>query len=148
VADAGIRWNDLEIAEGFLAPAEEGVAFDVALEFEFGIETEGVARAELIDLDGVIDDEFGGEKRINALGIAAHFLNGFAHRGEIDDGRDAGKVLQEDPGGHEGDFFLHGVWLPGGESGDVVFVDEAAFFAAQEIFKEDAQGERKLSEFG
>ena len=94
VADAGVRRDDLEIAEGFLSPAEEDVALDVALEFEFGVETEGAGAAEIVHLDGVIDHEFGGEKRIDALGIAAHSLHGFAHGGEIHDGGDAGEILQ------------------------------------------------------
>ncbi len=56
VADSGIRWDDFEIFEGGLAPAEKSVTLDIALKFEFGVETEGVGVAELVDLNGMIDD--------------------------------------------------------------------------------------------
>src|SRR5208283_5961112 len=42
VTYARIGWHDLEIAEGGLPPAQEGIALDVALEFEFRVHAEGV----------------------------------------------------------------------------------------------------------
>ena len=39
--DAGVRRHDLEIAERFLAPAQEDVAFAVALKFQVGVGAEG-----------------------------------------------------------------------------------------------------------
>jgi hypothetical protein len=60
----------------------------------------------------VIDHELGGEERIDALGIPAHFLHRFAHRGEIDDGGNAGEILQQDACGHERDFFLRDAGSP------------------------------------
>ena len=56
VDDAGVGGDDGEIAESGLAPAEEGVALFVALEFEQGVHVEGVGGAEFVDLDGVVDD--------------------------------------------------------------------------------------------
>ena len=148
VADAGVGRNDFEILEGGLAPAQESVALDVALEFEFGVEAEGVRGAELVDLHGVVDDQLGGEQRIDALGIAAHALHGIAHGGEIDDGGNAGEILQQDARGHEGDFFLRGVGSPSGESANVFGVNDAAVFKAQEIFEQNAERERQFGERG
>ena len=143
MADAGVWRNDFEIAEGVLSPAEELVALDVALKFELGVEAEGIEFTEAVDLDGVVDDEFGGKERIDALGIAAEFLHGFAHGGEVDDGRNAGEVLQEHAGGHESSFFLRAVGSPLGEGANIVGMDEAAVFAAEEIFEKDTKRKGK-----
>ena len=42
MADAGVWRDDFEILKGGLAPAEKGVALDVALKFEFGVQAEGI----------------------------------------------------------------------------------------------------------
>jgi hypothetical protein len=80
VTDSGARWNDLEILKRSLAPAQKSIALDVALKFQFGVESERVDVAEIVHLHGVVDDQFRREKRINPLGIAAHFYERFAHR--------------------------------------------------------------------
>ena len=103
VADAHAGRDGGEVVEGGLAPLEEGVALAVALELERGVEVVGVGGAELVDLDGVVDDQLGGLQRVDLFGVAAEGLHGVAHGGEIDDGGDAGEVLHEDAGGHVGD---------------------------------------------
>ncbi len=57
--DAGIGWNNGQIAKGGLAPAQECVALFVAYEFQLGVEQKRLRRAKFIDLHGVIDDQFG-----------------------------------------------------------------------------------------
>ncbi len=146
VADAGVRRNDFEIFEGGLAPAEKGVALDIALKLQLGVETESIGVAEFIDLHGMVDDQLGGEEWIDARGIAAHALDGFAHGGEINHGGNAGEVLQQNACGHEGDFFLYSVGSPTGERANVFGANEAAIFAAQKIFQQDAKGKRQLRE--
>ena len=71
VADAHAGRHGGEVVEGGLAPFEEGVALAVALEFERGVEVVGVDGAELIDLDGVVDDQLGGLERVDLLRVAA-----------------------------------------------------------------------------
>ena len=93
MADAGVWRDDFEIAERVLSPAEKLVALDVALEFQFGVEAERIGLAEAVHLNGVIDHQFGREERIDALGIAAEFLHGFAHGGQVDDRGHAGEIL-------------------------------------------------------
>ena len=147
MADAHAGRHGGEVAEGGLAPLEEGVALAVALELEGGVEVVGAGGAELIDLDGVVDDELGGLERVDALGVAAEGLHGVAHGGEIDDGGDAGEVLHEDAGRHVGDLAGGlGVGVPVGEELDVVGGDAAAVFVAEEIFEKDAQGEGQAGE--
>jgi hypothetical protein len=60
VADARVGRDHAEVVERGLAPAQELVALAVALELELGVPLEGVAQAELVDLDRVVDHELGG----------------------------------------------------------------------------------------
>ncbi len=104
VNDAGVGRNDGEVLERRLSPAQEGVAFFVALKFQLGIELKRLRRAELIDLHGVIDHQLRGLQRIDQPGIAAQRLHGIAHGGEIDHRGHAGEILQQHAAGHERDF--------------------------------------------
>ena len=53
-------------AERRLRPAEQLVALAVALVLALDVEGERVARAEAVDLDGVVDDEIGRDERVDA----------------------------------------------------------------------------------
>ena len=89
-----------------------------------------------------------GKSGLMRLGLPPIFFHRFAHGGEVDDGGDTGKVLQQNAGGHEGDFFLRAVGSPRAESLDVFGTDEAIVFEAEKILEEYAQGERKGRELG
>ena len=120
VHDPRVGRHHREVVEGALSPAQEGVALLVALELALGIETEGVARTEGIDLDGVVDHELGRRERIDLGGVAAHLGHRVAHRGKVDHGGHAGEVLHQHPCRGEGDLLarlrLH---IPAGERLDV-----------------------------
>ena len=148
VADAGVGRHHFEIVKCRLAPAEKRVALDVALKFQFGVEAESVDAAEVVHLHGMIDDQFRGQQRIDAFGIAAHALHALTHGGQIDDGGNAGEILQQNARGHEGNFFFRRSRLPVGERLNIGSVDEAAVFEAQKIFEQNAERERKLGEIG
>src|SRR5690606_925608 len=60
VHDPGVRRHDPEVLERFLAPAEEGVAFLVALELDLVVQVERICRAVAVDLHGVVNDQFRG----------------------------------------------------------------------------------------
>ena len=110
----------------------------VALKLQVGVGAEGQRVAEIIDLHGMIDDQFGGQQRIDALRVAAHLHHGVAHGGQIDDGRHAGEVLQQDAGRHEGDFLAGlGFRLPVGQRFDVLGAHGQAVLAAEQVFEED-----------
>ena len=96
----------------------------------------------------MVDDQFGGEERIDALGIAAHALHGFAHGGEIDDRGNAGEILQQNARGHEGNFFFRSAGPPACQRANVFGMNETAVFAAQQIFEQNAQGKGQLGEVG
>jgi len=86
----------------------------------------------------MVDHQFGWEKRIDQPRIAAHALNGFAHRRQIDHGGHARKILQQDASRHERNFFLFGSWRPVREKLNVLRMNEAPVLATQEIFQQDA----------
>ena len=129
--DAGIGRDDAKILERGLAPTQESVALLVALKFEEGIEIEGARSAELVDLNGVVDDEVGGDERIGEFGIGAHGSEGVAHGGEVDNAGHAGEILEKDAGGAEIDFFRRAAGVPFRYVFDVGVTDGAAFFRAQ-----------------
>ena len=143
MADAGVRRDDLEILQGLLSPAQEGVALDVALHFETGVEGESVRGAEFVHLHGMVDDQLGGEQGIDFLRIAAELADGVAHGGEVDDGGHAGEILQQHARGHEGNFFFAVGGVPGSQGGNVVGVDEAVVFVAKQVFEKHFQRKRQ-----
>jgi hypothetical protein len=63
VADAGAGRDDAEVLERALAPAEELVALAVALVLELDVLARRRRRGEVVDLDGVVDDEVDGGER-------------------------------------------------------------------------------------
>ena len=104
VDDAGVRRNDLEIAERRLAPAQERVALAVARELDRGVRRQRARLAVFVDLHGVVDDELGGSERIDTLRIATQTYDRVAHRREVDDAGHTGEVLQNDARRRERDF--------------------------------------------
>ena len=147
VADAHAGRDGGEVAEGRLAPLQEGVALAVALEFEQRVGVVGRGRAVLVHLHGVVDDELGGREGIDALGIAAQGLDGVAHGGQIDDGGNAGEVLHEHAGGHVGNLAAGlGLGVPVGEKLDVGGGDVDAIFAAEQVFEQNLEAEWQAAE--
>ena len=114
--DAGVRRDHLQVPEGRLAPAQEGVALPVSLELELCVPKHGEPRAKLVHLHGVVDHELGGKLRVDAGRVAAEVAHGIAHGSEVDDRRHAGEVLEQDPGRPEGDLVVRlGGRVPAGD---------------------------------
>ena len=141
VDDAGVRRHDLEVAESGLAPAQEGVAFAVALEFDLVVSRERADAAVVVHLHGMVDDQLGGVDRVDLLRIAAEFLHGLAHGGEIHHAGHAGEVLHDDARGREVDFIgRRRLRVPVEHRFDVVLRDVDAIFEAQQVFEQDLEG--------
>ncbi len=140
VHDPGLRRHDLEVAKGALPPAQEDVAFLVALILDVRVEAERVRGAEVIDLHGVIDHEFRWLQRIDLGRIAAHALHGVAHRRQIDDARHAGEVLQKDARDRECDLLVRlRLRVPLRERGNVVGTNVEAVLGAEQILKQNLE---------
>ena len=142
--DSGLRRHDLEVPEGLLAPAEEGVALLVSLELELGVPGEREPARELVDLHGMVDHELGRQQRVDASGSPPELAHRVAHRGEIDDGGNAREVLQKDAGGRERD-------LPAGlvprnprrDRLDVRCGHRIAVLEPEDVLEQDAQRVRE-----
>ena len=136
--DAGARRDDAEVAERLLAPAQEGVALAVPVVLHLDVVVERDAGAELIDLHGVVDHELGGLQRVDGLGLPAHRLDRFPHRGEIDHCGNAGEVLHQDAGRRERDLARRfGRGVPAGERLDVVRLDRETVLVAEQGLQQD-----------
>ena len=103
VDDPRARRDDLEVVEGALPPAQECVALAVALELELGVAEDREPVRELVDLHRVVDHELDREQRVDLPRVAAEIVHRVPHRGEVDDRRDAGEVLQQHASGRERD---------------------------------------------
>ena len=104
--DTGLRRNDIEIVESFLAPFEKLVALPVALELDLHVHVQRIGTVREVDLDGVVDDEIDRNERLDDLRLFAGVRSRRAHRSEVDEQRHAREVLQENAGDHERDLFL------------------------------------------
>ena len=106
VDDADARRDEAESFERLLAPFQKFVTLAVALEFHFHVEPQRLGRAGEIDLHRVIDHEIDRHERLDDFRIAAEPLHRAAHRGEIDNQRHAGEILQNDARDDEWDLLV------------------------------------------
>ena len=140
VHDAGTRGYHLEVVEGLLPPAQETVALQVALDFPVGIALQGLRIAIVIDHYRVVDDQLYRRQRVDLAGVAPQVHHGVAHHRQVDDGGHPGEVLQQYPGGHEGDFLAGlGSGVPVDQRGDVVRGDEVLRVVAQQVFQQQLE---------
>ena len=137
MADARARRHDAQPVERLLRPAQERVALGVALVLPLDVGGVGTLRAEQVDLHRVVDDQVGGDERVDLGRVAAVASHRRAHRRQVDDRRNAGEVLHQDAGGHERDVLRRGG--PGGERGDVVVGDVARAGAPQQVLEQDLE---------
>jgi hypothetical protein len=146
VADAGAGRHDAEPLERLLRPPKEGVPLAVPPILELDVALVRLGRAEEVDLHGVVDHEVDRDRGLDRHRVGAGALRGAAHRGEVDDGRDAGEVLHQHASWHERD--VVGGAGPPGERSDVVFGDVAGAAAPQQVLEEDQDGLREPREVG
>ena len=137
MADAGAGRHHGEIRKRALAPFEELVAFLVLLVFLDHVLAERLVVAEEVHDHRVVDHQIDRHQRIDLLGVAAERLHRIAHRREIDHRRHAGEILHQHARGAERDFMLELALLqPLRDRDDVVLLDGAAVFVAQQVFQQ------------
>jgi hypothetical protein len=144
VDDPDRRRDDPEVAEGLLAPPQEGVPLGIAGELDVDVLGQGVVAAEEIDLHRVVDHQIDRHQRIDLGRIAPQPLHRRPHRRQVDHAGHAGEVLQHDPGRLEGDLLggrLDGV--PGGQRPNVVLADGVAVAGPQESLENHPQRVRQ-----
>ena len=146
VADACAWGNSCEILERFGAPFEEVIALCVSLVFEAHVGFHRLRVAKFIDHDRVVDHEVDGHLRVNLGCVSAKRLDRIAHRGEVDDARDAGKVLKEHARRAVLDLFARdGIVLPIDDALDIFASNrEAAILKAQHVLQQHLHRNRQF----
>ncbi len=148
VHDADAGRDESESLESLLAPFEEFVALAVALEFHVHVQFQRDGGAGEVDLHRVIDDEINRHERLDDFRIAADARDRAAHRCEIDDERDAGEILQDDPCDHERDFLVSRLFgVPIRERFDVFALDFFAVAIAQDGLEHDSNADWQARDF-
>ena len=149
VNDAGSRRHHAEVAERLLAPAQELVAFAVALVFDVHVLLDRVSHAVLVDLHGMVDDHVGLDLRVDDLRVAAEILDRVAHGGEVHDAGHAGEVLHDHTRGRELDFMAGlGLRVPVQQRLDVFVRDVRAVDVAYQVLDEDLERVRQMVDAG
>ena len=88
----------------------------------------------------MVDHEVRRDQRVDPRRIAAQVRHRVAHHGQVDDGRDAGEVLEDHPRRHERDLGLGGrTGAPSREGLDILAADDPAAGVAEDVFEQDPQ---------
>ena len=146
VHDAGAGRDDAEAGEGVLAPAQELEALAVALELQLNVAGEGVRGAEEVGDHRVVDDQLGGDERVDLRRVAAERPHRLAHRGQVDDRGDAGQVLQDHPGRGELDLGV-GLRLCGSQPARASMCSAvmlSAVLVAEQVLEQHLQAVREV----
>jgi hypothetical protein len=147
VHDPGVGRDHAEVVERPLPPAKELVPFAIPLVIEIDVGGECLGAPEGVHLHRVVDHQLDRLERIDPARIASELRHGIPHGGEIYDRRHAGKILQQDPGGSEGDLAVRRArGRPARQSFDVVPGNGDAIFRAQQILQQDAQRVRQKAD--
>ena len=133
VDDAGAGRHHAEAVKRRGAPAQEAIAFAVALVLPVLVQLFRVGRAEVVDHHRVVDHQVDGVERVDLGGVGAEVVHGVAHGREIDHRGHAGEVLHYHPGGAEGDLVLHAAAVlgKGRHRADVLRLDGRPLVAQQ-----------------
>ena len=136
--------HHVEVLEGSLAPAQELVAFAVALELDGGVGGERQRAVVFVDLNRVVDDQVDRYLWIDGLWIATEPVHGAPQRRQIDHRRNPREVLQDDPGGFEGNLdLLRAGRIIGRQAADVVGRNREAILGAKQRLEQHLDGERQ-----
>ena len=143
VDDPGRRRNDLEVREPALAPAQERVPLAVPLELELGVApiANGVANSSTCT-------EWSITSSAGSCGLirsgAAEVGHRVPHRGEVDDRRHAGEVLEQHAPGRERDLLRRLRRRDPARDGlDVGRGDRDAVLVPEDVLEQDPQRVRE-----
>jgi len=109
------RYNS-EVRESLLAPAQEGIAFPVALKLYAGIQVQCIMAVEGIHLNRVIYDQINRRQGVDLLRVSTQVHHSLAHGSKIHHCRHPGKILQYYPRRSKRYFPVRlRLWIPVGQ---------------------------------
>lgn len=86
--------NNLEVVKGTSAPLEELEAFAITLEFKNLVLFFGISSARNIDLNGVINNEINGAKRVNLRWVTTKASHSITHGSQVDNSRHTSEKIK------------------------------------------------------
>ncbi len=147
VADSGARRHDGEVFKRFLAPAQEGVAFAIALELDGHVVLQRFGRTGHVHHDRMVDHQVDGNQRVHLLRVALQLQDAVAHRGQIDHGGNAGEILHQDTRGLEGNFLRAAPFLQPFRNGlGILNRIGMPVLAPQHVFQQHFQADRQAAD--
>ena len=142
--DADARRHDLERIERLHTPLQKFVALAIARKLKIEILRQGIGRAREIHLYRVVDDEVDGDERFDDLRILPELDDRRAHRGQIDQQRHSGEVLQYNARDDERDLLrARSLRIPTREIPDGGLGDALAVAIAQQRLQHEADRNRQ-----
>ena len=127
VHDAEAGRYHAERVERLHAPLHELVAFPVALEFEPHVQFQSAARPVVVDHHRMVDHQVDRNQRLDQPGLVPHPRRNATHRGQVDQQRHPGEILQHHARDHEWNLFgARGPRSPGGHLPSVILGDFVA----------------------
>ena len=97
------RYN-AECVERLHTPFHELITLVIAFEFQFHVQIECFLFTEMIDLNGVINDQVNWDQWLDVFWIFAFFRCNVTHRSQISQQRNASKILQDNARNDEWNF--------------------------------------------
>ncbi len=144
VDDARVRRDDLEVVEGLLTPAQEGVALAVPRIVLLDVLGQRGPAGEGVDLDGVVDHQLRRKQRVDPGGVAAQVPHRVAHRREVDHRGHACEVLEQHARGRERDLSGRvGLRVPARDRLDLLRAGLAVRLRTQDVLEQDPQRVRQ-----
>ena len=145
VDDSHAGRDDAEVLERLLRPAEQRVPLAVALVLAGDVALVRLAVPEGVHLHRVIDDEVDRHERVDAHRVAAFAGDRGAHGCQVDDRRDTGEVLEEDPRRHERALAIGSGDgpVPARDRLHVALTDPGCAGVAHAVLEENLQGHRE-----
>ena len=139
--------HDPEVVKGFLAPLQELIALPVPCELALCVDSQRHTAVESVNLNRVIDDQVAGHLRVHLESrcrIARHPDDRRPHGGQVDEGRDTGEILQNDPARGERDLRFLGLrCVVLRQCLNVAVGHDPAVVAPQNRFEQNLDGIRK-----
>ena len=149
VDDAGSRRHHAEVLERLLAPAQELVAFPVALVFDIHVLLQRVGDTVLIDLHGMVDNHVRRHLRVDDLRIAAKLLDCVTHSRQVDDAGHTGEILHDHARRRELNLMARlGLRIPVEQRLDMLVGDVFAVDVAHKVLDEHLERVRQMLDAG